>query len=277
MNIREVGRGVLRIVTNGLSYLVGLFASIPIPRILRQPILGVYCRVYGVDREEIPSPLVEYCSFDQFFTRELREESRPIGQGIVSPVDGAVVAAGAVQSADVFEVKGTSYSLREMLGEAASIEPFEGGSFLNVYLSPRDCHRIFAPLDVAVKEITLIPGILWGVNPLCTALVPDVLSRNERVVVHMDSRQGALALVMVGAFNIGSISLTFDEMRSNRDPLWPGKMVVHKRLGQPVALAKGQHLGTFHMGSSIVLFGERAGMFDGLKEGHGVKYGEGLS
>jgi phosphatidylserine decarboxylase len=197
--------------------------------------------------------------FNAFFTRELKPGARPIegdDNTIISPVDGAVSQAQAIVDGRIFQAKGHSYSVVELLGgDEERAKPFKNGVFATLYLSPRDYHRIHCPIDGKLMEMVHVPGRLFSVSPLTTATVPRLFARNERVAAIFDTAAGPVAVVMVGAIFVSSI-----------DTVWAGTItppygtkVRTWKYGEekPYALDKGDELGRFNMGSTvIVLFGE---------------------
>lgn len=200
-----------------------------------------------------------YEHFNAFFTRELKPGARALEGGadtIISPVDGAVSQAQTIEDGRIFQAKGQSYSVLELLGgNEERAKPFKNGVFATLYLSPRDYHRIHCPIDGKLMEMVHVPGRLFSVNPITTATVPRLFARNERVAAIFDTTAGPVAVVMVGAIFVSSI-----------DTVWAGTItppygtkVRSWKYGdeKPYRLAKGDELGRFNMGSTvIVLFGE---------------------
>ncbi len=211
--------------------------------------------------EALESDPHAYETFNAFFTRALKPEVRPIvsGEGeLACPVDGAVSQARAIANGRIFQAKGHDYSLEQLLGGSPErAKPFDGGSFATIYLSPRDYHRIHMPVTGTLREMVHVPGRLFSVNPATTRVIPGLFARNERVVSIFDTAVGPLAMVKVGAVNVGSI-----------ETVWTGEVTPpagrvvrswHYEGDQAITLEKGAEMGRFNMGSTvIVIFGPEA-------------------
>jgi len=228
---------------------------------LQKSITRWFIRHYKVDMSEAlqPDP-VAYPDFNSFFTRALRPEARPIVQGsgqISCPADSAISQLGDIQVAHIFQAKGHTYSLVELLGGSEErAQPFLGGRFATTYLSPGDYHRVHMPLSGRLIEMTYIPGRLFSVAPDYTESVPRLFARNERVVCVFQTEAGPMAVILVGAIFVGSI-----------ETVWAGEItpprakdikVTRYTAGDDVIkLERGEEMGRFNMGGStiIVLFG----------------------
>ncbi len=201
-----------------------------------------------------------YASFNEFFTRALRPGIRPLAadpQALVSPVDGAVSAAGSIDHVRLLQAKGRYYTLEALLaGAAASWAPrFEHGQFATIYLAPFDYHRIHMPCDGVLREAWYVPGRLFSVNTVTAASVDNLFARNERVVLLFDGPVGAWALIMVGALNVGSMTTVW---HGDVTPRRPRRAVaVPPTSSTPHALPRGAELGRFNMGSTVILLFER--------------------
>jgi phosphatidylserine decarboxylase len=204
-----------------------------------------------------PDP-ASYEHFNGFFTRALRPEVRPIVSGageVACPVDGAVSQLGPIQDDTILQAKGHAYSLTELLGgDARRAAPFRGGSFATLYLSPRDYHRIHMPLAGTLREMVYVPGRLFAVNRATVKMIPRVFARNERVVALFDTAAGPMAMVLVGAINVGCIETVWHGVVTP-----PTRPDIARWTYDNVALARGAEMGRFNMGSTvIVLFGRDA-------------------
>lgn len=222
-------------------------------------------RLYGVDLSEAvePDPRA-YPHFDAFFTRPLRPDARPVADGtadVVSPVDGAVSEIGEIEGDRLLQAKGLVYSLEELLtGHGAAQEDetawpgcFRSGSFATLYLSPRDYHRIHMPFDGELAETIHVPGRLFSVQPGTVRAVPRLFTRNERVAAVFETEVGPMAVVAVGAIFVGAIETVWAGLVT---PPSPGAIVRtrHPRPGgEPVRLARGDEMGRFHMGSTVIV------------------------
>ena len=258
-----------------LSRAMGFLAELPMPSLLLVPVLRAYAKGFGADLSEAARPLGAYASFNDFFTRELRDGLRPVDpdpRALVSPVDGRVYASGAVEAGTILQCKGVTYRVADLLGSEADAAPFEGGTFLTCYLSPKDYHRIHWPFDATVARIRHLPGDLWPVNDGALAGVPGLFARNERVAILGTTAAGAaVALVPVGALNVGSIRLAFHRLRTNRGaPAVPRTLPIDP----PVAARRGAEAARFAFGSAVVLLVSRAaGRIEPVEPHSIVRYG----
>ena len=208
---------------------------------------------YGVDMAEAADPRIEsYASFNDFFTRPLREGARPLAAAdYVCPVDGAISQFGPIQRDQIFQAKGHSYSTRALLaGDAALAAEFENGQFATLYLSPKDYHRIHMPCAGRLLRMVYVPGDLFSVNPVTARGVPGLFARNERVVCVFDTARGPFVLVLVGATIVGSMATVWHGVVN------PPRAPDVKRFdyaGQHIDLAQGAEMGRFLLGSTVVL------------------------
>lgn len=274
-----------RLPQGAMSRAFGAVADVPLPRGVRRQVLGGFARAVGADLSEAERPLEDYPSLNAFFTRRLRPGVRswPSDATIAAcPVDGATGQVGRVRDGQVVQAKGRWYSAAELLQDSEEARRFEGGVFLTLYLSPRDYHRIHAPTDGRIYTARHIPGALLPVNQAAVAHIPDLFARNERLLCYLDGPLGRVAVVAVGAYNVGRISAAFD-------PLWnalPGRSTwVTNRRGlsaatrsydPPVRVRQGDELMTFHLGSTVVLLFEpdRLILRESVRAGEPVRLGE---
>ena len=214
---------------------------------------------YGVNMTEALEENPEvFKSFNHFFTRVLKPEVRPLTtekNAIASPADGAVSQAGNITDGLIFQAKGMSFTAADLLGgDAERAKPFEDGVFATVYLSPKDYHRLHMPLTGTLKEMVHIPGKLFSVNTVTTRSVPGLFARNERVAAIFDTEAGPMALVLVGAIFVSSIETVWHGVVT--PPTAPSVQTWHYD-DKPITLKKGEEIGRFNMGSTIiVLFGK---------------------
>lgn len=268
-----------------MSRLVGRLADVPIPRPLRRPVLGAFAAAVGIDLAEAEGELRDYPCLDAFFVRRLRPGLRPMPSDphtVVSPVDGRLGQIGEVAEGRAIQAKGLRYSVAELLGDPAEAAGFEGGWFATIYLSPRDYHRIHAPVSGAVTWARHEPGALMPVNPPAVTLVPDLFARNERLACRLASAAGAVAVVAVAAINVGRISAAFD-------PAWNGPRggvtnrrgagPESRRYEPPPRVERGAELMAFHLGSTVVLLGQGNGpaLRPDLEPGAVVRLGQPLT
>jgi phosphatidylserine decarboxylase len=208
---------------------------------------------YKVDMQEAADPRIEsYATFNDFFTRALREGVRPIAAApFVCPVDAAISQFGPIEHDQLFQAKGHSYSTRALVGGDQSLaHRFDHGHFATLYLAPRDYHRIHMPCEGRLKRMIYIPGDLFSVNPLTARHVPSLFARNERVVCEFETAHGAMVMVLVGATIVGSVATVWHGVvnppRTREPREW-------RYADQDIVLAKGAEMGRFLLGSTVIL------------------------
>lgn len=204
--------------------------------------------------EAAQTDLVSFPSFNAFFTRSLRAGVRRIAEGeavITSPVDGVISQIGNVVQGQLVQAKGREYSVLELLGgDELLAKRFDQGQFATIYLSPKDYHRIHMPLTGTLRKMTYIPGKLFSVNPRTARTVPKLFARNERVVTVFDTAQGSIVMVLVGAIFVGSMETVW----SGKITPPYGKNIQHWDYdGEQITLQKGEEMGQFNMGSTVVM------------------------
>lgn len=229
----------------GYSRLVRLLAELPLPRALRPPVLGWLASRLRMDLSEAQGELSDYRSFQELFVRRLRPEARIVDrspEAIVSPVDGSLSALGGVEAGQLLQAKGHRYSLAELLGDEALAQALAGGTYVTLYLRPRDYHRIHCPLPARITHLQRIPGTLLPVQPYMVKGFPNLFVRNERLVLHLETAWGRAAMVCVGATGVGSISLAFT-----------AKVEADGSLSPALLVDKGQEVAAFNLGSTVIL------------------------
>ena len=239
----------------GVSNLAGRLADNDRSPALKNRVIKWFIGRYGVDMSEAAEPNPEaYATFNDFFTRELKPGIRPLADGektLVSPVDGAISQLGQVTGDRVFQAKGQSFSLSELLGgEEATTAPFADGEFSTIYLSPKDYHRIHMPMAGTLRQMIHVPGKLFSVNPVTAENVPNLFARNERVVCIFDTASGPMALVLVGAMIVGSVETRWAGV------VVPGSRQVTSTLyegEQAISFDKGEEMGRFRLGSTVIM------------------------
>ena len=227
----------------------------------KRPLIAWFRRHYGVDMSEAsPSDPEAYASFNDFFTRALKPGARAVAGGadtIVSPCDGTLMAFGTLAHDRLLQAKGISYSLTALLGEdSPDAARFIDGHYATIYLAPHDYHRVHVPAAGTLWRARYIPGDRFSVNAATAEAIPGLFCRNERVVCWFECAFGPAVVVLVGALNVSSVSLTTrGEIPSGAPREW--------REAEPVRLEKGDELGRFNLGSTvIVLFPPEAVRFD---------------
>lgn len=222
---------------------------------LKNHVIQWFIDRYGVNMSEAAeSDPTAYPSFNAFFTRALKPGLRPIAEGeknLVSPVDGAISQIGQVSNDRVFQAKGQSFSLTELLGgDPGWAETFKDGEFSTIYLSPKDYHRIHMPMAGTLREMVYIPGKLFSVNPVTAENVPNLFARNERVACIFDTDAGPMALVLVGAMIVGSVETVWSGVVAPGH----GEVETTRYQGeQAQSFAKGEEMGRFRLGSTVVM------------------------
>jgi phosphatidylserine decarboxylase len=240
-----------------------------------------FVRKYGVDMDEAAEPDIHaYASFNDFFTRALKEGARPLADAdLVCPVDGAISQFGAIEHDQILQAKGHRYSTAALVGGDAQLAgEFHHGSFATLYLSPKDYHRIHMPCDGVLSRMIHVPGALFSVNPTTARGVPGLFARNERVVCVFESEKvGRFVLALVGATIVGSMATVWHgtvnapRTRRVRETTYPPGQVV---------LKQGEEMGRFMLGSTVVLlFSQAAGLaFNPLWEpGRAIRLGEAMA
>jgi phosphatidylserine decarboxylase len=212
-----------------------------------------FVRKYGVNMNEAHDPdLANYASFNEFFTRALRADARPLADSdFICPVDGAISQFGTIEHDQIFQAKGHRYSTTALVGGDRTLAAlFDHGSFATLYLSPRDYHRIHMPCDGKLTRMIYVPGSLFSVNPTTARGVPGLFARNERVVCVFESAFGPFALVLVGATIVGSMATVWHGVvNASRQ----GTIREWRYDDQNIVLEKGAEMGRFLLGSTVVL------------------------
>jgi phosphatidylserine decarboxylase len=202
--------------------------------------------------EAVHEDPAHYKSFNEFFTRPLKEGVRHLASSSwVCPVDGAISQCGAIELDQIFQAKGHQYSTRALVGgDAALAAQFQNGQFATLYLSPRDYHRIHMPIAGRLLRMIHVPGDLFSVNPTTARGVPGLFARNERVVCEFETAQGPMVLVLVGATIVGSMATVW---HGQVNPPRPGIVREWHYDTQNVLLQKGEEMGRFLLGSTVVM------------------------
>ena len=259
-----------------LSRLVGALARSRVGW-LKRVLIRRFLRHYPVDLAEAEhSDPSRYGSFSEFFTRRLRAGVRPVGddpKSVACPVDGYVSQAGPMRGEELIQAKGISYSATALLGgDAPLAAQFSGGAFATLYLAPHNYHRIHMPLTGSLRLARHVPGDRFSVNAATADGVPGLFARNERVICVFDTAAGPMAVVLVGALFVGSMSLSWTGVIRGRYPRAISELPVRP----VVALDQGAELGWFNMGSTVILMFAAAGpaLVPCLVPGRSVRVGE---
>lgn len=257
---------------HALSRLVGRLAASE-NNLVKTPFVRLFANAYNVNMAEAArGNLHDYRSFNDFFTRELKEDARPLAEGdhtILCPADGAVSQLGRIEDGQVLQAKGIRYRFEALAAEAAS-QRFEGGSFITIYLAPSDYHRVHMPVQGRLRRSIAVPGALYSVNSHTEAEVPGLFARNERLVCEFDTDYGRVLSIMVGAMIVASIETVWD------GPASPYRQ--HTSQEHDMTLGRGAEMGRFLLGSTVILCFERgrAELRDDLQPGTKVRMGQAL-
>lgn len=257
---------------NHLSRAVGRLVHARLPQPIARLLVRWFANAYEIDVDAADLELHDYPSIGHFFTRDLREGLRPIEGDFVSPVDGTLRNFGIVTEGRLEQIKGKTYTVASFLADEACARRYDNGVFFNLYLSPQDYHHVHSPVSGRIVRSVHVPGKLWPVNDWSMANVDELFSVNERVITYIDSALGLVAVAMIGATNVGKMSVVYDSFISNARA---GRTTA-RDYSPPIAIAAGSRLGTFHMGSSVVVLIE-PGRVDParvrLEAGKKVQYG----
>jgi phosphatidylserine decarboxylase len=235
-----------------MTVTAGKLASLPLGPVTRA-VVRKFVAHYKVDMQEAAEPRMEtYRTFNEFFTRPLREGARPISTAsFVCPVDAAISQFGPIEHDQIFQAKGHSYSSRALVGGDQQLaHRFDHGHFATLYLAPRDYHRVHMPCDGRLTRMIYVPGDLFSVNPLTARHVPGLFARNERVVCVFDCAHGPMVLVLVGATIVGSMATVWHGVVN--PPRTRNVREWHYD-DQDIRLAKGAEMGRFLLGSTVVM------------------------
>jgi len=266
---------------HGLSRLMYRLARVEAAP-LKGWMIRAYVRLVGVDLGLAAEPdLAAYPHLAAFFTRALRQDARPLDPdpaAVLSPADGTISQIGTIVDGRIIQAKGHDYSVSDLLGGGAEARLFDGGRFATIYLSPRDYHRVHMPLAGDLTEMTYLGGRLFSVNHMTAQRVPGLFARNERVLCLFGTAAGPMALVLVGAIFVGGIETVWE------GEVAPARSAPRRRRwdyrgeSRRVHLGRGEEMGRFNLGSTIVLlFPPGALAWDpALAPGQAVRLGQRL-
>lgn len=237
-----------------------------------------FIKLFKVDMNDaLNGDINSYETFNKFFTRELKTEARPIDQSehtIVSPSDGRISQFGKIVDKDLIQAKGKTYTLNEFLtASCQSTQEFVDGEFCTIYLSPRDYHRVHMAYDAELLEMIYVPGRLFSVAAYAPKTIDKLFARNERVISIFKCKHGYMASVMVGAVNVAAIEMVWQGLIT---PPHLSTAVHYNYTDKSIKLHKGDHMGTFNMGSTVVLLFSKdfAKFSENLHVDQAVKMGE---
>ncbi|WP_242396134.1 archaetidylserine decarboxylase [Anaeromyxobacter oryzisoli] len=277
MNDRLFISSLALLPKSGLSRLVGALTRWQAPAPVRLAAMRAFSRRYRIDLSACPD-LERYRTFGEFFARPLRPGLRPVapGDGVpVSPVDGVVSETGLAAGGRLVQAKGIDYTVAALVGDEDLARRLEGGAYATLYLSPSDYHRIHFPLGGRVTGYRYVPGKLWPVNPASVRTVRGLFTVNERLVTITETPLGACVIVAVGATVVGRVRATYDPAAPLTNT---GAPFTVRDYETPIPVEKGQELGAFEMGSTVILLFEpgKARLDPRLVAGARVRVGEAL-
>lgn len=248
--------GLARILPlNAISWLTGQIAEISLPKALQTSLNIGFAKLFGIDVAEAEKPIGEYRSIEDFFTRKLVPGARPISGELCSPADGILSVSGPADNGTAIQAKGLTYSLKELMfgTNSRGTETISLKAWATIYLAPHNYHRVHSPITATLKMIRYFPGELWPVNKPSVGFTPRLFTRNERLVFELETPGGTLYLAMVGALNVGRITTPFlNNFATNNSPLKKEGPQIFC-LDKPVFIKAGQELGTFLLGSTVII------------------------
>jgi phosphatidylserine decarboxylase len=258
---------------NAMSKAVGGLAHLRLPGPLSNSSIRAFVKMYDIKTSEAECELESYRSIGDFFTRRLKMGSRVIDHRpghVVSPADGKILNSGRIHNGTIIQAKGRAFTVADLLGSESDADRFEGGSWVTVYLSPKDYHRVHHPVEGQITLARYLPGRLWPVNQAAVNHVDRLFCVNERLATFVETPLGLVTTVMVGATSVGHITVRFDEdLQTNKNSRGGD---YHYPNGPKVA--RGDELGTFHLGSTaIVLVESKDVLLDELEPGQPVRMG----
>jgi len=237
---------------NLLSRAVGQIVAVDQPTVFARRLRDWFIARYKIDMSEAELDLEHYPSVSKLFVRKLKPGLRPIGGGVVHPCDGVLTQAEVIEGDHILQAKGMPYAISDFLkiSHEDALKTFSGGMALTYYLCPTDYHRVHSPIDAEIEAVEHIPGALWPVNAWCVKHVANLFAVNERVIFWLRTPLGPVAVVMVGATNVGKITVSFTDQIVTNVP----SAERQKRMFSPtVAVKKGGEIGVFNMGSTVIV------------------------
>lgn len=258
-----------------ISRFFGVFTRIRLPRRMLYPVISWFSKKYGVNANEYNEPDGGFPTFNAFFTRTLKSGVRPIDaspSAVVSPVDARIDQFGHIESSTLIQAKGIEYSLEGLI-PSDSHRQFYDGEFITLYLSPSDYHRIHSPVDGIIEGFLYVPGRLFTVQESLVRVLPRLFELNERITTFIRTSRGMVAVCKVGATNVGRISLSYENIFTNK--MFRSKKERRYSERERKQISRGQEIGIFNLGSTvIVLFEKELVDFHDCTLGKKVKMGE---
>ena len=259
---------------NAISRIIGRLAQANLPAPVLNWWIRRFIQHYEIEMTEVASQ--RFASFNEFFTRPLRHECRPIDANpaqVTAPVDGIIASFGTIDHGTLVQAKGIDYSLAALVVAEEYRRIFANGYYLTFYLSPRHYHRIHTPVGGTIEELYYIPGTLYPVNRMAVDHISALFTLNERLLtIVANSMVGRVAIIKVGAMIVGKIKVVYDRVESNKRPT-----IIHNKYAS-LPIAKGAELGRFQMGSTVILLFEPGSIeLADLAIGQEVKFGQAIA
>ncbi|RAP32601.1 phosphatidylserine decarboxylase [Candidatus Marinamargulisbacteria bacterium SCGC AG-410-N11] len=262
------------LLQNIAYYLTKFFTTRKIPSIFQKTIINITIKLLKINKTEIKEPLSHFKTINTLFTRKLKESCRPIDNSdlsIMSPVDGLIQEFGNITNNTLIQAKDIRYKLDDLVTKNYA-DTFKNGSFITFYLSPKDCHLIFAPCNGQIKSSCIIPGKLFPVKQSWVSSFPNLYIENERVITLLETFYGTIAIIKVGALNVGNITTTYDKSITTNIKQ---KKPINKHYSMYYPMKKGSHLASFNLGSTVILlFQEKSIEWSNLKQYKSINYGQ---
>ena len=240
-----------------------------------------FIRLFSINMDDyVRKQPEEYIHFNDFFTRELTDEARPVSNNkIVSPVDGFISEHGTIHENKLIQAKGKSYTLERLLASNNSlVSTYKNGQFITLYLSPKNYHRIHSPVNAELQEVIYVPGKLFGVGKSTTETVNELYAKNERLILNFETDLGSMCLIMVGAIFVGSMQTVW------HGEVTPTRQRTMRKLNlsdvqQTLSVNKGDEIGRFNMGSTVILLFENKAVtwLSNMEPGNAIEMGNGLA
>lgn len=234
----------------GLSYWVGRLMAWEGPSFWVQTCINIFVELYNVNLTEIEKRPEQYKSLGEFFCRKLRPGVRPIASSwAVHPTDSEVIQKGFIHDSKLIQAKGIEYNLLKLTEDPLCHDKFGEGYFITYYLCPTDYHRVHSPVSGFITHVTFVRGDLWPVNNWAIQAINGLYGVNERIIIDIATEYGPVSVILVGALNVGYMTLSFDEkVRGNHN-----QKSQRKKYPVPIEIKKGDELGMFRMGSTVVV------------------------
>ena len=259
-----------------MSKAVGAATHMEVSPALHRKAASLFARAMHIDTDDYALRPEDCTTFAEFFARPLKEGARPVAEGdevVVSPVDAKISAFGDIRARRLIQAKGRDYSIAALLDDPEMALRFVNGSYITLYLSPRDYHRIHAPLAGCITAASVIPGELFPVNTPSVNAISNLFCVNERLITYLDTAAGLIAVVKVGATCVGSVRASYCDLMTRES-----RELREKDFTPPIPVEKGAELGRFEMGSTVILLFEKGRIRFGsdIAEGQSVRMGQAI-